>query len=71
MLQDLSVMDAGLLMLPLCLELRRGHLGRHLIPIKCVCFEAGGPAQQFRTLAALAEDPGLLPGTHMTAHNHL
>jgi hypothetical protein len=26
--------------------------------------------QRLRALAALAEDPGLIPSTHMVAHNH-
>jgi hypothetical protein len=33
--------------------------------------EAGEMAQQLRALAALLEDPDLVPSTHMAAHNHL
>jgi hypothetical protein len=31
----------------------------------------GEVAQQLRALAALAEDPGSVPGTHVEAHSHL
>ena len=31
--------------------------------------EAGEMAQQLRTLAALPENPGLTPSTHMATHN--
>jgi hypothetical protein len=27
-------------------------------------------AQQLKALVAFAKDPGLIPGTHMAAHNH-
>ena len=29
----------------------------------------GEMAQQFKALAALAEDPGLTPSSHMASHN--
>ena len=33
--------------------------------------QAGEMAQRLSALAALPEDPGLIPSTHMVAHNHL
>lgn len=35
------------------------------------CTEAGKMAQHLRTLAAQPKNPGLIPRTHMTAHNSL
>lgn len=32
---------------------------------------AGGMAQLLRVLAALAEDPGLIPKTHMVSHSEV
>jgi hypothetical protein len=38
--------------------------------LKAIC-EAGEMAQQLSALAALPEDPTLIPGTHMVALRHL
>jgi hypothetical protein len=40
----------------------RGH-------IKSQMWRAREMAQQLRTLASFLEDPGLIPSTHMSAHN--
>jgi hypothetical protein len=42
-----------------------------LIHIKKSVGGSGEPSQHRRALAALAEDPGLVPSTYMAIHNHL
>jgi hypothetical protein len=40
-----------------------------LIEISTIVFRVGEIAQWFRVLVVLQEDPGLIPSTHMVAHN--
>jgi hypothetical protein len=42
-----------------------------MVSIKIIFLEAGEIAQQLRTLAALAEDPGSILSTNKVAHKHL
>lgn len=49
------------------------HAHNHQYIHTCPCnqnFRAWEMAQQWRTLAAFLEDPGLIPNTYTAAHNH-
>lgn len=37
--------------------------------LRIICIGTGEMVQQSKALAALPEDPGLTPSTHMVAHN--
>lgn len=45
-----------------------GEVRRYVVKIKKW---VGEMSQQLRALAPLAEDPGLIPRTHMVVQNHL
>ena len=42
-----------------------------LLTLQFLACGAGEKAQWLRALAALSEDPGSVPSTHMVANNHL
>lgn len=51
-----------------------GEITTELQPQTLKCLLRGwgcGVAQQSRTVAALTEDSGLIPGTYMVAHKHI